>query len=67
MLIKMISIVPLAQIPLIPFVNSSEDVLFLLFIFCRVSGLFLVSPFLSNRSLSVTVKIGAYRVDLPLQ
>lgn len=48
----------LANAPLIPFVHNVEDMAFVFYVFCRYSGLFLVSPLFTNRNVSTPVRMG---------
>lgn len=48
---------PLAQLPFIPYVHSGKDVIFLFYIFLRVSGIFILSPLFGNKNISAQVRI----------
>ena len=48
----------LAQISLIPFAQSPEDIIFFFYVLARVAGLFLVAPLLSNQMMIRSTRIG---------
>lgn len=47
----------LAQVPFIPFIHSAQDVIFVFYVFLRVTGLFFFSPFFSSKNLPPSLKV----------
>ena len=48
----------MGTLPFIPFIHNSQDILFLFYVLARVSGLFLISPLLTNRNIPSSVRVG---------
>jgi flagellar biosynthetic protein FliR len=46
-----------ANLPLIPYLHSSEDIIFVGFVFLRTLGLFLVAPLLDSRSIPGSTRV----------
>ena len=48
----------MGNLPFIPFVHNSQDVIFMFYLLARVSGLFLISPLLSSQNTPALVRVG---------
>ncbi|MCB1135611.1 MAG: flagellar biosynthetic protein FliR, partial [Chlamydiia bacterium] len=44
------------QLPLLPFINGSTDILFFFLVLARVGGVFLISPLLSHQAIKAPVR-----------
>ena len=47
----------IAGLPLIPFVHTVDDLLLLFYVMARISGLFLVAPLFSNKTVNATTRM----------
>jgi flagellar biosynthetic protein FliR len=44
------------QLPLIPFIHNSQDIIFFFLVLARVGGIFLISPLLSHNSIKMQLR-----------